>query len=391
MNSLAQGVRATDLKRTNERVVLDDVRIYGPTTAPEIGKRTGLSKPTVGSALRTLQGAGFVCERGFKEGRSGQAPLLWAIDENAGLVLSIDVGTQWVRLGLRSLSGQPRGAFRGRSESGSAQDVLRALAKALRGLLAQAGVDRESIVYAVMGSPGVVDPASGRLQHASNLPGWDNPSTLTALKDLFGPNFLIMKDVYLAALGEAEARGANGTKNFVLLSVGRGVGAAVVRDGQPLSGSNGLAGEIAFLPLGVDPLKPGVPSPRGSLEEAASVDAMLSSGGAGGEFAGVPELIRAAREGHPGAKRALAIESRLVAYALSSLILVVDPPLVVLTGSVGLEGGSDFARSVRRDLGELLPVRIPPVEVSTAGELATLRGAETKGAELAWDMLATGL
>jgi predicted NBD/HSP70 family sugar kinase len=265
--------------------------------------------------------------------------------------------------------------------------MLHALTEALSGLLAQERVAREAIVYAVMGSPGVVDPASGRLQHASNLPGWDDVSTMTGLHDLFGPNFLIMKDVYLAALGEAEARNTVGPKDFVLLSVGRGVGAAVVRGGQPLSGAHGLAGEIAFLPLGVDPLNPNAPSLRGSLEEAASADAMLAYGG----FAGVAELFKASREGDSRASEALARESRLVAYALSPLILVVDPPLIVLTGSVGLHGGPDFAQSVRRDLGDLLPVRIPQVEISAAGEMATLRGAETKGTELAWDMLMTGL
>jgi predicted NBD/HSP70 family sugar kinase len=265
--------------------------------------------------------------------------------------------------------------------------MLHALTAALNGLLAQESVARDAIVYVVMGSPGVVDPASGRLQHASNLPGWDDKATLTALHDVFGPNFLIMKDVYLAALGEAETRNTDGAKDFVLLSVGRGVGAAVVRGGQPLSGANGLAGEIAFLPLGVDPLSPNAPSLRGSLEEAASADAMLAYG----QFDAVAELVSAAREGHPKAAEALARESRLVAYALSPLILVVDPPLVVLTGSVGLHGGPEFARSVQHDLAELLPVRVPPIEISTAGELATLRGAETKGIELAWDMLMTGL
>ena len=391
MNSLAQGVRATDLRRTNERVVLDDVRFTGATTAPEIGKRTGLSKPTVGSALRTLQGAGFVSAQGFKEGRSGQAPLLWAVDERAGLVLSGDIGTQWVRLGLCTLSGRPRGTVRERSESGSAADVLRALKRALGRLLQQADAEKESIVYSVMGTPGVVDPASGHLQHASNLPGWDAPSTLAALQDLFGPNFIIMKDVYLAALGEAEARAASETKDFVLLSIGAGVGAAVVLGGHPMSGAHGLAGEIAFLPLGVDPLQPGTPSTRGSLEEAASVDAMLSIAGAQRPFAGIPELMEAAKLGDPAAKKAVENESRLIAYALSSLILIVDPPLVVLTGSVGLLGGPEFARTVRNDLARLLPVKIPSVEASAAGELATLQGAQTRGVELAWDLLVANL
>jgi predicted NBD/HSP70 family sugar kinase len=388
---LAQGVRATDLKRTNERVVLDDVRLNGPTTAPEIGKRTGLSKPTVGSALRTLQSAGFVSAQGFKEGQSGQAPILWAVDERAGLVLSADVGTHWVRLGLCTLSGRPRGTVRESSESGSAEDVLRALQQALHRLLQKADAEKEAIVYTVMGTPGVVDPVSGRLQHASNLPGWDAPSTLATLQVLFGPNFLIMKDVYLAALGEAEVRAASGTKDFVLLSVGAGVGAAVVLGGQPMSGAHGLAGEIAFLPLTAHPIRSGAPSPRGPLEEAASVDAMLSTAGTADPFADITELINAAKVGHPDATRALENESRLIAHALTSLILVVDPPLIVLTGSVGLLGGSEFARTVRNDLARLLPVNIPSVEPSAAGELATLQGAETKGIELAWDLLAANL
>ncbi|WP_284978341.1 ROK family transcriptional regulator [Arthrobacter sp. fls2-241-R2A-200] len=391
MNSLVQGVRATDLKRTNERVVLDDVRIAGLTTAPEIGKRTGLSKPTVGAALRTLQAAGFVSPQGFKEGRSGQAPLLWAVDEHAGLVLSGDIGTQWVRLGLCTLSGRPRGAVRERSESGSAEDVLRALDRAMSRLLKEAGAERDSVVYSVLGSPGVVDPVSGRLRHASNLPGWDAPSTLAALQELFGPHLLIMKDVYLAALGEAQARAGSGTKDFVLLSVGAGVGAAVVLGGQPMPGAHGLAGEIAFLPLRVDPVESGDPSPRGPLEEAASVDALLSAADAGHRFAGVHEVVQATKLGDPAATQALAAESRLIAYALTALILVVDPPLVVLTGSIGLQGGPELADAVRDDVTRLLTVSIPPVEVSTAGEAATLHGAESKAIELAWDRLAAGL
>ena len=158
-----------------------------------------------------------------------------------------------------------------------------------------------------------------------------------------------------------------------------------------MSGAHGLAGEIAFLPLGVDPLQPGTRSTRGSLEEAASVDAMLSVAGARRPFTGIPELMEAARLGDPAAKKAVENESRLIAYALSSLILIVDPPLVVLTGSVGLLGGPEFARTVRNDLARLLPVNIPSVEASAAGELATLQGAQTKGIELAWDLLVANL
>ena len=388
---MTRGVQASHLKRTNERAVLDSLRATSPATVPEIAGRVGLSKPTVASALRTLQTAGLVQERGFRFGRSGQAPVLWGINDDAGVVLGVDIGTQWVRLVLGDLAGHTLGTHRSRPGSGSAQSILRTLDHSIGHLLAETGRAPESIVFTVVGSPGVLDPASNRVEHASNLPGWGDPSTLGALRAQFGDRFVVMKDVYLAALGEVQARG-QAAPDFVLMSVGRGVGAAVVHDGQPLPGTHGLAGEVAFLPIGVPAAGQGSRSVRGSLEDAGSADALLNAASSDGSvFTTVADVFVAAAAGDPAATAAVGRESRVIAYALAALIIITDPPLVVLAGSVGLHGAERFASQVRRDLADLLPFEAPSVEISVAGENASLDGALGMGLDLGWSALVEAL
>jgi predicted NBD/HSP70 family sugar kinase len=376
-------------------VVLAELISSGPATAPELAARTGLSKPTVASALRSLQNAGLVDERGLRPGQPGQAPVVWGIDKSAGVVLSVDVGTQWVRLALTRLDGERAATWRERAASPSAGGALAALDAGLERVLAGAGLALGAVVFTVVGSPGVVRPESGVLEHASNLPGWGEAKTLEALRARFGADLLVMKDVYLASLGEAHARQDQGQGDFVLFSVGRGVGAGVVHDGQPLSGAHGLAGEIAFLPLAaraeVGSDHDG-PSPRGALEEAASADAMLAQAAdAGARFGTVAELMEAARAGSPVAGAVVQKEAGLVAFALSAFAVIMDPPLIVLAGSVGLHGGAPFAEAVRAQLQSVLPFAVPPVEVSLAGEDAILDGGAEKALQLAWEKLAFSL
>ncbi|MBT1004179.1 ROK family transcriptional regulator [Paenarthrobacter sp. DKR-5] len=383
--SLMHGVQASHLRRINERAVLEHLRT-GAFTAPELADRTGLSKPTIGTALRTLQSADLVRDRGFRVGRSGQAPVEWGINETAGFVLAVDVGTQWVRLKLGNLAGETVAARRAGSGSATAASILAALDRSLAELLAEAGVARSAIVFTVVGSPGVVDPVTGSINHASNLPGWDDPSTLGELRARLGDRCVIMKDVYLSALGETARRGGPAAE-FVLFSIGRGVGSAVVHEGRPLTGARGAAGEIAFLPM-TSGTAGGAPSVRGSFEEATSADAMLERAAElGGAFSTVEELVDAWEAGDGTAEAVMQREVELTTYALSALVVVVDPPLVVLAGSVGLRGGARFATAVRQALGRVLPFGLPAVEPSLAGEDATLDGALDRALDLGWARL----
>src|SRR5437763_15304100 len=88
----------------NERAVYGRTRQLGPVSASQLVAATGLSKPTIGLALGSLERAGLVRHVGHRVGQVGRAPRLYEICPDAGWALAIDVGGSWIRLAVADLS-----------------------------------------------------------------------------------------------------------------------------------------------------------------------------------------------------------------------------------------------------------------------------------------------
>ena len=80
--------------------------------------------------------------------------------------------------------------------------------------------------------PGVLDPATGRLRYAPNLPGWSRPGLVDALREALTPSLAIDNDTNLAALGERAYGRGREVADFVYLSIGTGVGMGVIIGGE---------------------------------------------------------------------------------------------------------------------------------------------------------------
>ena len=85
------------------------------------------------------------------------------------------------------------------------------------------------------------------------LPGWDQPEALAGLRAAFGPALAIENDVDAAALAERALGVGQEADSFAFVHVGTGIGMGLVLGGRLHRGVHGVAGEIAFLPLGGDP------------------------------------------------------------------------------------------------------------------------------------------
>ena len=99
-----------------------------------------------------------------------------------------------------------------------------------------------------VGVPAIVDPVTGRAVGGPNV-HWDGFPLVATWREHLEAPFVVDNDVNLAALGHAWKGDANGRADFVVLSLGSGVGAAVVADGHLLRGRHGAAGEIGFMVL----------------------------------------------------------------------------------------------------------------------------------------------
>jgi predicted NBD/HSP70 family sugar kinase len=363
------------LRAINERGVLELIRSRGPLSRAQVARISGLSKPTVSLALGGLLDASLVREVGRSRGDRGPSAILYELNPSAGWVVGIDVGRNWLRAGLANIAGSIVGRRDERARVASQRSLVGQIGAIAHRLVSEAGLNWSEVTHTAIGSPGVFDPARGYVAMAPNLPGWGRHGLVEAVRDHLGPQLSFENDVNLAALAERDHGLGRNVRDFVLLSIGTGIGLGVVIDGRLYRGAHGAAGEIAYLPLGPGDPKDPAHRRRGAFEEAAAAPGIVREA-ARLQMRGpltAEAIFRAARRGDRIAVRALEVEATRLAVAIAAITPIVDPELVVLGGGVG-SNADMMLEHIERELRQLLPFR-PRVAISALGDDAVLLGA----------------
>jgi predicted NBD/HSP70 family sugar kinase len=386
-----QAARPQLLRALNEQLLLDHIRQTGPCSRAELARLSGLSKPTVSLALATVERSGLVREAGQRTGVPGRSAVLYEIRPDAGYVLGLDIGRQYLRGALADLTGGvlARSSVRSRATSGTRR--VTELVRLADEVCAAAGIARPDVTQTVIGSPGVYEPRRDVIALAGGLVGWGKPAVLAELRDAFGQQLVVENDVDAATLAEREHGHGRDVSSFVFVWVGTGVGMGLVIGGTLHRGVHGTAGEIAYMPLsGGQGADADDARRRGMLEAAGSAAAVVRAARRAGMRGPVSarRVFAAAQAGDERAAAVVAAEAELVARAICAIITVVDPELVVLGGGIGQAPG--FATAVVREVGKLALV-MPDVRVSALGTDAVVDGCLASGGNLAWQRLTSML
>jgi predicted NBD/HSP70 family sugar kinase len=362
------------LRALNDRAALELLLTRGPLTRAQLGEMTGLSKVTASQLVERLEERGLVRRVGEQAGGRGPNAQLYAVTPGSAHVIGVDVGPDRVVAACADITG----AIIGRVEQSTqnTDDPVGVVHNAVVQAATRAGTDMSSVRRVVLGTPGLVDPKSGDIAFAWDLPRWHR-GLLGALREDLSTPVVFGNDVNLAAIAEAHSGAAKGVDDFVLIWVGRGVGLATVIDGRLHHGSSGAAGEIGYLPV------PGAEVPRnasrrgvkGAFQTLAGADAVRAVGRKYGfRGAEAADVVRAAvAAGEPGAP-VLDELARRLALGVAATCLVLDPPLVVLAGEVGQAGGRSLAERVEREVTAITLVS-PRIVVSQVAVEPVLHGA----------------
>lgn len=210
------------------------------------------------------------------------------------------------------------------------------------------------------------------------------PGRLQGLEGLNWTAFLgaarpvpVVNDAHAALLGEAWLGAARGFTHVVMLTLGTGVGGAIMADGRLLRGAVGKAGHFGHLCLDVDG-PPDVCGMPGSLE--CAIGNCTVAARSSGRYATTHELVDAHLAGDPEATRVWLASVRALACAIASCANVCDPEAVILGGGIARSGAALFEPLQRfLDVVEWRPgghaVRLLP---ATLGELAGAYGAAAR-------------
>ena len=382
----AGAARPSLMRTLNEQLLLEQIRADGPVSRSDLASASGLSKPTVALALTSLERDELVRHAGRRVGGRGRSASLYEIRSDAGFVLGLDVGREFVRGAVTDLAGAVRARRSRPTRSSSGAARVRELAALAGDLLREADRgDNGSLLQTVVGSPGIVEPDGRALQLAPNLPGWERPAVLRDLRQLLGAETMIENDVDAAAVAERDHGHGRDASTFAVVSVGTGIGMGLVLEGKLHRGAHGAAGEIAFLPLADGELDPRDARRRGALESAASAAAVVRAARqAGRRLRSARSVFAAAAAGDAQAQEVVAGQASIVARALAAIVAVVDPELIVLGGGIGRAPG--FADEVGAALARLSPV-VPDVRHSALGENAVVDGCLAVGSDQLWERI----
>ncbi|WP_291691737.1 ROK family transcriptional regulator [Bradyrhizobium sp.] len=359
-------------RQQSVRLVVERLLRDRSVSRAEIARSTGLSKQTISEVMRDLERDGWVREDGQIQGSVGRSAVTYALRPDAAFVLGIDLGGTKLHVALADLQGEIVAESIEPTSCGGGSAVVAQIGRMQDALLQHASVPPQRLRGSVMGSPGMVDPASGSIVIAPNIPGLDSLDVRAALRERLGIDVAIENDVNLAAVGEHWRGNSRKARSFAFIAVGTGIGMGIFSDGYLVRGARGAAGEIAYLPLGGDPY-----DARGlrfgtletAIGSAGIVERYLGLGGApGGTVRDVFDRL----ETEPAARITIDEVSRILTTAILAVHSILDSEMIIMGGSIGAR--PELKLRIDEHLGRCMrePVRI---ELSALGNRATLIGA----------------
>lgn len=227
-----------------------------------------------------------------------------------------------------------------------------AMVDAVVGLIERLSADHE-VIGAGVAAAGFIDADQSTIIYAPNI-SWRNEPFKAKLEAKLDIPVIIENDANAAAWAEFRYGAGRGYKHMIMLTIGTGVGGAVIADSRMLRGGFGIAGELGHIRVVPNGLLCGC-GQHGCLESYASGSALLRAAKAlaasgepegqrlreieteAGQLTGL-EVYKAILENDPGALRVLRELGSWLGQAIGSLVAVLDPEMVVIGGGVSAAG-----------------------------------------------------
>jgi glucokinase len=242
------------------------------------------------------------------------------------------------------------------------------------------------------GIPGIIDMESGTVRKSANLPGWSGYPVRDEIERRIKSQFILENDGNMAALGEKWMGAARNVSSMAMLTLGTGIGGAIVLDGKVWHGMNGMAGEFGHVPIEPEGVPCGCGS-HGCAERYASATAIvrmaheaIASGAAtlakaansDAEFS-AQAIYNLAMQGDEDARRIFRRFGKALGFLLAGMVNGLNLEMYVIGGGVS-SAWEAFAPSMFSELRErsLIYAATEPEAASETGNDAAPVGGGRK-------------
>jgi glucokinase len=351
-------------------------------TRADILEVTGYNPASVSHALRYLIRSGLILKIGKLESKTGRRQEILQFNAEAGFLAAIDLEGAKIRFALTNLAGDVRYRWEEEVRVGEVLDGKRIVHGIQRVMANLSSKQRERVLAIGVCHPGF--PDRDGCVTAVNI-GWNNFPIREQLVRAFSlPVFLEGADhIYVQA--ERWLGTARHARNFVYVIVGQGIGAGCFVDDHLLEGATGIGGEFGHVVS--DPEAPDqcACGRRGCLEAIASapnivrqfVEATTRGRSKVQRDVDLAFVLDAARHDDPTALKVVDRAARSLGIALSQLIQILGPELIVLGGDI-VAGQDLFLPRIRTVIARFVTPKLGAavrITVSSLGLDIGLKGA----------------
>lgn len=343
MTHLRKGNRDL-IKDINRNLVLNLIKNQGPISRTELIRQSNLSAGTISNITSRLIEDGFVQETGEGVSSGGRRPVLLRLNHKAGYVVGLKLMEQAITIAVTDLDAKvifhqvfPLAV----DMPPSPERVLTAVINAIENALTASAVQRSRVVGIGIGMAGVIDGENGICRYSPYF-SWRNVDIASPISAHFDLPVTLENDVNTLTIAEKWFGYGRDMSHFIVVTIGRGVGAGIVVNGQFYRGAMGGAGEFGHIAMING-------NPSVTLEQLASDKAILHYAKESITQGVVTTLsdkrpltmeaiTNAANDGDLVAQGLLADAGRWVGIGISTLVNLLNPQLVIVGGE-GVQAG----------------------------------------------------
>ncbi len=257
---------------------------------------------------------------------------------------------------------------RATKSNGSAEKIVKRLAGAVQRAIEASGVPREDILAVGVGAPAPVDPQTGFIHDATNVPSLSRFPLGERLAEMLALPVFVDNDVNAGTVGEHALGAGRGTSDMVGIFVGTGTGGGVILDGRLRHGFRNSAGEVGHMVVGFRGLageptcgcgRPGCLEAYGSR---TAIEREIRDALADGRKSCVPDLLeangkkritsgilaKALDAGDGVVEEAIDRATEYLAILVASIVNLLDPEMIVIGGGVAEALGERLVEPIRR-------------------------------------------
>lgn len=340
------------IRAINRTHVFQLIREDGPISRAGIARTTGLTQVTVSTIINELMAHGLVGEGDQAASTGGRRATLVHLIPRSYFAVGAKVMEQHIVGAVTDLAGNliAEADVPLDDQRTSPDEVVAGLDRLVNSLVTSAGVPRARLLGLGIGMAGVVDGRTGVCRYSPFL-GWHNVPIAELASRQLGIPVLVENDVNTLALAERWFGVGQDVSDFLLVTIGRGVGLGIVAEGRLYRGGRGGAGEFGHTVVdGND--TPCVCGNIGCLEATVAEPALINAArailGTPGHPADANELYRQLRD-TPVLRPIFYDAGKMLGRALANLVNLLAPTMVILSGE-GIEAGDALLAPLRQEL-----------------------------------------